>query len=71
MSLMAIHLSGNGLEYYERIFLRTLLDAKCSSQFRKLANSKKAQGFRPMDKSNMFGGRTNFDNFEQEMNYFL
>lgn len=30
-SMLALHLSGNMLEYYERIFLRTLLDAKVAA----------------------------------------
>jgi hypothetical protein len=36
-SCISIHLSGNNLDYYERIFLRTLVNAKVSYHFRNMA----------------------------------
>jgi hypothetical protein len=36
-SCLAIHMSANGLDYYERIFLRTLANAKVAYHFRNLA----------------------------------
>jgi len=36
-SCISIHLSGNNLDYYERIFLRTLVDAKVAFHFRNMA----------------------------------
>ena len=36
-ALLAIHMSANGLDYYERIFLRTLASAKVAYHFRNLA----------------------------------
>ena len=32
-----VHMSANGLDYYERVFLRTLCNASVSSNFRNLA----------------------------------
>lgn len=37
VSCIGVHLSSNGLEYYDRIFLRTLINAKINYQFRNLA----------------------------------
>ena len=68
---MALHMSGCGLEYYERVFLRTLIDAKCSAEFRKLANSKAARGYKPMDKKNMFLTKLQHETFEDELEFFL
>mmetsp|Transcript_25236 Transcript_25236/g.39059 ORF Transcript_25236/g.39059 Transcript_25236/m.39059 type:complete len:87 (-) Transcript_25236:3207-3467(-) len=36
-SCIALHLSANNLDYYERIFLRTLVNAKVAYHFRNLA----------------------------------
>ena len=36
-SCISLHLSGNNLDYYERIFLRTLVNAKVSYHFRNMA----------------------------------
>jgi hypothetical protein len=36
-SCLGIHLSANNLDYYERIFLRTLADAQVHSHFRNMA----------------------------------
>jgi hypothetical protein len=37
-SCIGIHMSGNGLEYYDRVFLRTLIDAKVAYHFKNYAN---------------------------------
>ena len=37
VSCIGIHLSSNGLEYYDRVFLRTLINAKINYQFKNLA----------------------------------
>lgn len=44
-ALIGIHLSGNNIDYYERIFLRTLVNAKVAFQFRNKAEEfhKKSQ----------------------------
>lgn len=39
-SCIGLHMSGNGLEYYDRVFLRTLIDAKVSYHFKNLALQK-------------------------------
>ena len=70
-TLQAIHLSGNGLEYYERVFLRTLIDAKCAAQFRKLANSRRAKMYRPVDKNKVFQSGGQKASFEDELDHFL
>ena len=36
-SCISIHLSANNLDYYERIFLRTLVNAKVAYHFRNMA----------------------------------
>ena len=36
-SCIALHLSANNLDYYERIFLRTLISAQVSYHFRNMA----------------------------------
>lgn len=36
-SCLGLHLSANGLDYYERIFLRTLANATVSYHFRNMA----------------------------------
>lgn len=68
---MSLHMSGCGLEYYERVFLRTLIDAKCSAQFRKLAHSKMAKQYKPMDKRNFFLTKVQHETFEEELEHFL
>jgi hypothetical protein len=42
-SCIGIHMSGNGLEYYDRVFLRTLIDAKVAYHFKNYANLKNNQ----------------------------
>ena len=37
-ALVSIHLSANNLDYYERIFLRTLVGARTVYHFRNMAN---------------------------------
>ena len=39
-SCIGIHMSKNGLEYYDRVFLRTLIDAKVAFHFKNFANLK-------------------------------
>ena len=36
-AVVSIHLSANNLDYYERIFLRTLVGARTAHHFRNLA----------------------------------
>ena len=36
-SAIACHLSANNLDYYQRIYLRTLIDAKVAYHFRNMA----------------------------------
>ena len=36
-SAIAVHLSANNLDYYQRIYLRTLVDAKVAYHFRNMA----------------------------------
>ena len=36
-SCIGMHVSGNNLDYYERVFLRTLINAKVGTHFRNLA----------------------------------
>jgi hypothetical protein len=36
-SCIALHLSANNMDYYERIFMRTLVNAKVSYHFRNMA----------------------------------
>ena len=36
-SCIGMHVSGNNLDYYERVFLRTLINAKVGYHFRNMA----------------------------------
>ena len=36
-SAIAVHMTANNLDYYQRIYLRTLVDAKLSYHFRNMA----------------------------------
>ena len=45
-TMVSLHLSGNTLPYYERVFLRAVIAARVGFKFRNLAGKKDINGFK-------------------------
>lgn len=68
-SCISLHLSANNLDYYERIFLRTLINAQVSYHFRNMAQEKGS--IRSQKERNQILELKNHDFDNQELQDFV
>jgi hypothetical protein len=69
-SVIALHLSFNGLGYYDRVFLRTLINAKLVYKFKNMAQDR-VNGIRSQAEKNVVDQLGTMDFMDDDLKHFM
>ena len=69
-SIISLHLSFNGLGYYDRVFLRTLINAKLVYKFKNKAQDK-LSGIRSQGEKNVVDELGTMDFMDEDLKNFM